>query len=288
MNNSQWFLFNDFKVRKVPEIHALQFPRWKIPCLLQYSRTKNVDLVIPNCEPDFEAKPLNLNANKLEYPLKIQEINSSFCCAIDCEFVSLREEVADFTSEGKKTVISPAYLSLARVSLVRASGPLKGTVCLDDYIEPREEIVNYLTQFSGIRPEDLNKETSTHNLITLKTAYRKLRYMIDAKVLFIGHGLQQDFRILNMIVPNDQIFDTVDKYLHSSNQRKLSLKFLAWAVLGKFIQLTNHDSVEDADAALQLYNCYLEKKDSFDSFLLNIYKIGKINGYKPPKKIKNQ
>jgi PAB-dependent poly(A)-specific ribonuclease subunit 2 len=46
---------------------------------------------------------------------------------------------------------------------------------------------------------------SRHHLTTLKCAYLKLRYLLDCGCVFVGHGLKQDFRMLNMVVPPHQV-----------------------------------------------------------------------------------
>lgn len=50
-------------------------------------------------------------------------------------------------------MLRPARLSLARVSVLRGDGPKEGVPFIDDHIHTSEEIVDYLTEFSGIQCE---------------------------------------------------------------------------------------------------------------------------------------
>ena len=49
----------------------------------------------------------------------------------------------------------------------------------------------------------------------------------------------------DIFVPPEQVIDTVDLYFIKARQRRLSLKFLTWFVLGETIQTDTHDSIED-------------------------------------------
>lgn len=81
----------------------------------------------------------------------------------------------------------------------------------------------------------------------------------------------------DIYVPPDQVIDTVNLYFLRSRQRRLSLRFLSWFILGEHIQTDNHDSIEDARSALMLYHAYQEFEDQgvFDQKLEEVYKEGR-------------
>lgn len=81
---------------------------------------------------------------------------------------------------------------------------------------------------------------------------------------------------LDILVPPEQIIDTVDIYHIRNRQRKISLRFLAWHLLNQDIQSDSHDSIEDAETALILYKKYLEYRANgdFGKVLEEIYEAG--------------
>jgi hypothetical protein len=130
----------------------------------------------------------------------------------------LAQEETEFRSDGTKKVLRPARLSLARVSVLRGDGPRNGVPFIDDYIHTSEIIVDYLTEFSGIKCNtsfacllqiliifflvgDLDPMLSRYTLTPLKLVYKKLRRLVDCGCIFIGHGLSKDFRIISMDHP---------------------------------------------------------------------------------------
>ncbi|TFK42698.1 ubiquitin carboxyl-terminal hydrolase-domain-containing protein [Crucibulum laeve] len=287
--DSPWFVFNDFVVRNVTEAEALSFPdKWKTPAIIYLERKDmrgsldfsglpgKIDLTILNQDTSIA---LNRDPSLIQHDcLRPEEFPTpGTLVAIDAEFVSMQQEETEFRSDGTTKVLRPARLSLARVSVLRGDGPRQGVPFIDDYIHTSEVIVDYLTEFSGIKFGDLDPHISRYTLTPLKLVYKKLRMLVDCGCIFVGHGLSKDFRIINLFVPPDQVIDTVDLYYISSRQRRLSLRFLSWFVLHQKIQTDTHDSIEDAHSALNLYKAYqeFEEKGIFDKKLEELYKEGR-------------
>ncbi len=204
--------------------------------------------------------------------------------AIDAEFVSLQEKEIDVKSDGTRETIRPERLGLARVSVLRGGGEDEGLPFINDYITISEPVVDLLTPYSGIHAADIDPLRSTHNLVPLKVAYKKLWLLLNLGVVFVGHGLPKDFRTINIHVPKAQVLDTVDLFHIRSRGRKLSLRFLAWYLLKEEIQLQEHDSIEDARTALRLCRKYEEFVDAgvVGRMVEECYRVGREVGFKPP------
>ncbi len=168
--------------------------------------------------------------------------------------------------------------------MLRGSGPNEGVPFINDYIKTYELVVDYLTKYSGLREGDLDPITSSHTLLPLKVAYKKLWLLLNLGCIFIGHGLPSDFRTINIHVPKSQVLDTVTLFHIRTQKRKLSLRFLTWYFLKEDIQQETHDSIEDACMALKLWKKYEEFKDAsiVAQILEEVYREGRKHGYKPP------
>ncbi|KAJ3586045.1 hypothetical protein NHX12_012446 [Muraenolepis orangiensis] len=297
VTHQQWYLFNDFLIEPVDKTEAAQFNvNWKVPAILYYAKRNyhsKYDLRIKNpieasvllTEASLARKQRKSHATFI--PLMVSEMpQAGELVGLDAEFVTLNQEEAELRSDGTKSTIKPCQMSVARITCVRGQGANEGVPFIDDYISTQEQVVDYLTQYSGIKPGDLDAKISSKHLTTLKSTYLKLRFLIDTGVRFAGHGLQKDFRVINLLVLKDQVVDTVYLF-HMPRKRMISLRFLAWYFLDLSIQGETHDSIEDARTALQLYRRYLELSrsggtDEVRKALKGLYEKGRKMDWKVP------
>jgi len=100
----------------------------------------------------------------------------------------VQDEESALTEAGSKVVIREMRYAVGRISLIDCRTK---TVVIDDHVQPREQVKDYLTRFSGIVAKDLDPKQSPHHLIGTRAAYLKLRYLTDRGCIFVGHGLQQ-------------------------------------------------------------------------------------------------
>ncbi|KAL5081594.1 hypothetical protein RYX36_010015 [Vicia faba] len=179
--------------------------------------------------------------------------------AMDCEMVGV--------GQGNKS-------ALARVSLVNKWG----NVIYDEFVRPMERVVDYRTKISGIRPQDLRKAKD------FCTAQKKVAELIHGRIL-VGHALSNDLKVdfsglfsfffyrfkwivdpsvickpitvllqaLLLSHPKKDIRDTSEypPFLRSSG--RVALRHLASEHLGAKIQTGEHCPVDDARAAMMLY-----------------------------------
>jgi PAB-dependent poly(A)-specific ribonuclease subunit 2 len=293
---SQWHLFNDFLVRPVSTEEALTFnSSWKVPSVVAFQVKEANNKIDNEWKNQLDTSLLfnDWNPNSASDARTYQTLDAikerpgpDTIIALDTEFVAVRQPEIEMNSDGEREIIRPIVYALARVSVVRGQGEDEGVPFIDDYINIREPIVDYLTSYSGIRPEDLDANVSKHSLLPLKLVYKKLWILLNLGCKFLGHGLKQDFRVINIHVPKVQVIDTIDRFFLKSRLRKLSLAFLAWYLLKEDIQLETHDSIEDSRTALKLYKKYLEFQDAgiLETMLQDIYRAGRDVNFKPPRK----
>ena len=153
--------------------------------------------------------------------------------AVDCEMVGVGRD-------GDKS-------ALARVSVVNAAG----AVVYDSFVSPGENVTDYRTKWSGVRPANLRGAPGADDVRSAVATLLRGR-------LLVGHAIQNDLDALGITHPSTHVRDTsryppLMKKVAGGKAKPCKLRALAQEHLGIDIQGAEHDPVEDARAALSLY-----------------------------------
>ena len=141
----------------------------------------------------------------------------------------------------------PTDSQLARVSIVSYDGH----TLYDAYVRPVLPVTDYRTFVSGIKPRHLRPEGPA---VAFSEVQKRVADLLQHRVL-VGHALKNDLRALMLTHPGYDIRDTArwEPFRKLLRTKTPGLKRLAKAVLGWDVQKGEHDSVEDAKAAMELY-----------------------------------
>ncbi|GMH88211.1 hypothetical protein TL16_g11090 [Triparma laevis f. inornata] len=145
--------------------------------------------------------------------------------AIDCEMVQ--------TTEGSE---------LARCTITE----LGGKTIYDRYVKPSNVITDYLTLYSGIS----EKTWTSQEYTTLEEFQSEVYKIVNSEDVVVGHSLENDLHAMKIVHLN--CIDTAVLFKDNDDGRKHSLKYLIKGFFGRDIQRAEHDSGEDARAAMDL------------------------------------
>ncbi|KAF8626359.1 hypothetical protein AX15_005011 [Amanita polypyramis BW_CC] len=140
--------------------------------------------------------------------------------AIDCEMVGIG--------------IDGSESSLARVSLVN----YYGVVQLDEYVKQREKVVDYRTQYSGIRDVNMVKATP------FEEVQKRVAELLKDRII-IGHAIHNDLKALLLSHPRTHLRDTqvLSGKFKVVRSKYIALRNLVKQELGLTIQSGEHSSV---------------------------------------------
>ncbi|KAJ7165761.1 ribonuclease H-like domain-containing protein [Mycena filopes] len=153
--------------------------------------------------------------------------------SLDCEMVGVGPEGAES--------------SLARVSLVN----YYGAVQLDEFVRQRERVVDYRTEFSGVRESDMV------NAKPFPEIQARVAALLQDRIL-VGHAVFNDLKVLLLSHPRPATRDTqyyAGKF-KVAKSRYVALRNLVKQELGATIQGGEHSSVTDARATMAVYRIH--------------------------------
>ncbi|KAJ4499804.1 ribonuclease H-like domain-containing protein [Lentinula lateritia] len=157
---------------------------------------------------------------------------------IDCEMVGVG--------------IDGSESSLARVTLVN----YHGAVQMDEFVRQRERVVDYRTQYSGIRESDMKKAKPFDEI------QKKVAELLQDRIL-VGHAIHNDLKALLLSHPWNFTRDT--QYLAGKSKvvrsKYVALRKLVEQELGIVIQAGEHSSLVDARATMAIYRLHRKEWD---------------------------
>lgn len=239
------------KTKSMFSISAKEF----IPSVSSSAAKPKSPNVITNLSTNFSKISMS-NKNNYNYmtklaieSLKIKTFIEN-SVALDCEMVGVGAIRADGSRKS----------SLARVAIC----DFNGKRLYDKYVIPKEGlegISDYRTEFSGITPEKLVRlDKDNHSFKKVRAEVIK----IIADKVIVGHGLKNDFTVLNLDIPSNRKWDSTEIDIFMKNHPYLKraprrLQEIAKEYAGNEIQMadkTGHSPLEDARAAMNLYRIF--------------------------------
>ncbi|KAK3036312.1 hypothetical protein RJ639_031284 [Escallonia herrerae] len=116
-----------------------------------------------------------------------------------------------------------------------------GNVVYDEHVRPVDRVVDFRTDISGIRLRDLRRDFCVVQ-----------KELIKGRIL-VGHALRNDLKALLLSHSKTDIRDTSEYQPFLKESRSRALRHLADEFLGVTIQNGEHCPIEDARAAMVLY-----------------------------------
>ncbi|ODQ67899.1 hypothetical protein NADFUDRAFT_12998, partial [Nadsonia fulvescens var. elongata DSM 6958] len=123
----------------------------------------------------------------------------------------------------------------------------------DRLVMPKGELLDLNSTWSGVHSleEGLTSDDGqTHPTLAFEQALDMVFGFVNKNTIIVGHGLENDLNALRLI--HEKVVDTAIHYPKFNSYRKRSLKDLAAMYLKREIQHGEHDSSEDAIAAIDI------------------------------------
>lgn len=191
---TSWILANGYAVSETVIEDARAFHvAFKEPCLVVYNAVDHqshdsrngVDLepstsLSPEIPPGVMMTRSITDGRPPKHALNFCSLpDKGDLIAFDAEFVSVQEEESTLTKTGSKVTLREVRHAVARISVIDCKSR---RIIIDDHVLPQEAVVDHLTRFSGIVAKDLDPTQSPHHLISTRSAYLKLRFLMERYV----------------------------------------------------------------------------------------------------------
>lgn len=152
--------------------------------------------------------------------------------ALDCEMVKTTTD----------------NMALGRVSVVNE----KMECIYETFVRPREPVLDYMTQYSGITASHLDSVTTT-----VEDVQKELLCLLPIDAILVGQSLENDLHALCYTHP--YIIDTSVIFTSPHNRHTPSLAFLAKHILNVKMKRgkAGHDSADDAKMSMKLVQAKL-------------------------------
>ena len=158
------------------------------------------------------------------------------------QFVALDCEMVGIGRDGKQS-------ALARVSMV----DWWGKTLIDTFVQVPTKVTDFRTFVSGVEP----KHIQPNKAMEVNECRKTVSNLLKDKIL-VGHALKNDLHALMLQHPRDMIRDTAQyrpfqRYHKKWRPRKLRDLVKEHCNLTIQVQGESHDSVDDANATMELY-----------------------------------
>ncbi|KAJ6114521.1 hypothetical protein N7486_000299 [Penicillium sp. IBT 16267x] len=171
----------------------------------------------------------------------------------------------------KAIVMDCEMVSLSRgrmeLAFLTAIDFLTGEILINHYVQPRGEVVNWNTQYSGVTRQAMTEAMCSGKGLQWEEARDRLRSFADSDTVLVGHALFNDLNVLHFthlrivdssILTCDAVFP--DHPVEKPIPRIWGLKVLTKELLGYSIQGSKlgHSALEDSRATRDLVMLCLE------------------------------
>lgn len=143
----------------------------------------------------------------------------------------------------------------------------------ETFVKPENQIVDYMTAYSGITAKMLENVTKT-----LEQVHNDVKTLLPDDAILVGQSLSVDLNCMKIMHP--YVIDTSVAYnIVGERRMKSKLRTLAKEFLGENIQdisRRGHDSIEDSSACMKLIKLKLSKSVEYgDLVLINQSRVQK-------------